>query len=108
MPPPASRSRPQATVMLSRVAHSLYWMSRYSERAENVARLLDVNLQFLLDFQALHGHSLSEHWASILASSGSEELFDSRYASADNHTVTEFLAFDPRNPNSILSCVFAA
>ena len=45
--PPA---RPQATVMLSRVAHSLYWMSRYIERAENFARLLDVNLQLLLDF----------------------------------------------------------
>ena len=44
-------SRPQATVMLSRVAHSLYWMSRYIERAENTARLLEVNQQFLLDFQ---------------------------------------------------------
>jgi uncharacterized alpha-E superfamily protein len=41
--------RPQATVMLSRVAHSLYWMSRYIERAENIARLLDVNLQFVSD-----------------------------------------------------------
>ena len=40
--------------MLSRVANSLYWMSRYIERAENVARLLDVNLQLLLDFRSLH------------------------------------------------------
>ena len=43
--------RPQANVMLSRVAHSLYWMSRYIERAENIARLLEVNLQFILDFR---------------------------------------------------------
>ena len=42
--------RPQTTVMLSRVAGSLYWMSRNLERAENIARLLDVNFQLLLDF----------------------------------------------------------
>lgn len=54
MPTPSSPSgRPPATVMLSRVAHSLYWMSRYIERAEDTARLLDVNLQFLADFQDL-------------------------------------------------------
>jgi uncharacterized alpha-E superfamily protein len=101
-------SRPQSTVMLSRVAHSLYWMSRYIERAENVARLLEVNLQFLLDFQAIDDDSLKEHWGSILASSGEQELFDKHYDAADNRTVTEFLAFDLRNPSSILACVFAA
>ena len=39
--------------MLSRVANSLYWMSRYLERAENIARIVDVNLQLLLDFRNL-------------------------------------------------------
>ena len=100
--------RPQATVMLSRVAHSLYWMSRYIERAENIARLLEVNLQFLLDFQGYDDAHLKEHWGSILASSGDEELFARHYPVADSRTVTEFFSFDLRNPNSILSCVFAA
>ena len=100
--------RPQANVMLSRVAHSLYWMSRYIERAENVARLLEVNLQFILDFRGYDDAHLKEHWGSILASSGDEELFDEHYDSADSRSVTEFFAFDLRNPNSILACVFAA
>ena len=101
--PPA---RPQATVMLSRVAHSLYWLSRYIERAENFARLLDVNLQLLLDFQGFT--PLKEHWGSILLSSGDEEQFAKHYATADSRNVTEFFAFDLRNPNSIRSSVNAA
>jgi uncharacterized alpha-E superfamily protein len=101
-------SRTQATVMLSRVAHSLYWMSRYIERAENIARLLEVNLQFLLDFQGIDAAAVKEHWGSILASSGDGELFDTLYENADSRTVTEFLALDLRNPSSILSCVFTA
>jgi len=101
-------SRPQATVMLSRVAHSLYWMSRYIERAENIARLLEVNLQFLLDFQGIDDTGIKDHWGSILASSGDEELFSTLYEAADSRTVTEFLALDLRNPSSILSCVFTA
>jgi uncharacterized alpha-E superfamily protein len=94
--------------MLSRVAHSLYWMSRYIERAENTARLLEVNLSFLLDFQALDDTALKDHWGSLLASSGDRESFESVHAAADSRAVTDFLAFDLRNPNSILSCVFAA
>ena len=101
-------SRPQSTVMLSRVAHSLYWMSRYIERAENLARLLEVNLQFLLDFQAIDDGQVKEHWDSIVASSGSGELFAQLYEMADSRSVTAFLAFDLRNPSSILSCVYAA
>jgi len=100
--------RPQATVMLSRVAHSLYWMSRYIERAENLARLLEVNLQFLLDFQGFNDAALREHWGSILNSSGNRELFDETHETADSRSVTDFLALDLKNPESILSCVFAA
>lgn len=103
--PPA---RPQATVMLSRVAHSLYWMSRYIERAENFARLLDVNLQLLLDFQGFTDTTIKEHWGSILLSSGDEAQFAKHYATADSRNVTEFFAFDLRNPNSIRSSVNAA
>ena len=94
--------------MLSRVAHSLYWMSRYIERAENFARLLDVNLQLLLDFQGFTDTTIKEHWGSILLSSGDEELFAKHYETPDSRNVTEFFAFDLRNPNSIRSSVNAA
>jgi len=112
MPPSKAPSappllRPQATIMLSRVAHSLYWMSRYIERAENVARLLDVNLQFLSDLQELPNVDQNT-WAPLILSSGQEELFNQYYETPDSRTVTEFLAFDLRNPDSILACVYAA
>ena len=100
--------RPQATVMLSRVAHSLYWMSRYIERAENLSRLLDVNLQLLLDFQGFNDHTVKDHWGSIIAASGDEKLFNECHKTADSRSVTEFFALDLRNPNSILSCVYSA
>jgi uncharacterized alpha-E superfamily protein len=99
--------RPQATIMLSRVAHSLYWMSRYIERAENVARLLDVNLQFLSDLQNRTSADQNT-WAPLILSSGQAELFNKYYEAPDSRTVTEFLAFDLRNPDSILACVNAA
>ncbi len=111
MPPPVAPVpvyRPQTNVMLSRVAHSLYWMSRYIERAENIARLLEVNLQFLLDFQEIEDNTLKDHWGSIIASSGDEELFAEHYKTTNNQSVTAFFAFDLRNPGSILSCVYSA
>ena len=109
MPAPLPVFRAQSNVMLSRVAHSLYWMSRYIERAENITRLLEVNLQLLLDFQDVEDDgALKDHWGSIIASSGSEELFDEHYDLADSHNVTAFFAFDLRNPSSILSCIYAA
>ena len=94
--------------MLSRVAHSVYWMSRYIERAENIARLLDVNLQFVLDFQDITGSKPNAYWDSLILSTGDEELFGKLHPVADSASVTEFLAFDLRNPASILSCVYAA
>jgi len=108
MPAPVPVFRPQVNVMLSRVAHSLYWMSRYIERAENIARLLEVNLQFLVDFQDVDDGSLKDHWGSILASSGNQDAFEKYYDLADNENVTAFFSFDLRNPSSILSCVYAA
>jgi uncharacterized alpha-E superfamily protein len=93
--------------MLSRVAHSLYWMSRYIERAENVARLLEVNLQFLTDFHGEGGAALNM-WEPLILSTGDQELFAQRYDVADSRSVTEFLAFDLENPGSILASVYAA
>lgn len=91
--------------MLSRVADSLYWMSRYIERAENTSRLLDVNLQLMLDFEGLDDSALTGHWEPILNSSGNSELFRKLYTTADSRAVTEFITFNPENPNSILSCI---
>jgi uncharacterized alpha-E superfamily protein len=92
--------------MLSRVADSLYWMSRYIERAENDARLLDVNLQLLLD---LGGEAEAmQHWAPVIASLEETDLFDSLYAAADEQSVTDFLTLQRKNPNSILSCLTLA
>jgi len=92
--------------MLSRVADSLYWMSRYIERAENDARILDVNLQLLLD---LGGETdAMQHWAPVIASLEETELFDSLYKKADERSVIEFLSLRKKNPNSILSCLTLA
>jgi len=94
--------------MLSRVADSLYWMARYIERAENITRLLEVNLQLLLDFEHLDDAQVKEHWDPIIRASGDEKQFYELYEMADSQTVTDFLTFNIRNPNSVLSCIFAA
>ncbi|MGB0408510.1 MAG: alpha-E domain-containing protein [Opitutales bacterium] len=94
--------------MLSRVADSLYWMSRYIERAENVSRLLDVNLQLLLDFEEMDDLKLKEHWEPVIRATGDEALFYELYEQADSSSVTEFLTFNKKNPSSILSCMLAA
>lgn len=95
-------------IMLSRVANSLYWMSRYIERAENISRLLDVNLQLMLDFSHLNDEQLKEHWLPILRSAGDEETFFKHYSVANSRTVTEFMTFREENPNSVISCLFSA
>ncbi|AHF89084.1 hypothetical protein OpiT1DRAFT_05979 [Opitutaceae bacterium TAV1] len=94
--------------MLSRVANSLYWMSRYLERAENTARLVDVNLQLLLDFQNFDDHALTVHWMPIVQSSGDETLFTSLHPRATGEAVTQFLVFQTENTNSVLSAVTQA
>jgi uncharacterized alpha-E superfamily protein len=94
--------------MLSRVANNLYWMSRYIERAESIARLVDVNLQLLLDFRSLDDRGLDAHWIPIVQSSGDEELFRRLHPRTTGQTVTDFLVFQSENPNSILSSVAAA
>jgi len=94
--------------MLSRVANCLYWMSRYIERADNTARIVDVNLQLLLDFRKLDDQSLAEHWMPIIESTGDEENFLKRHPKATGPNVTEFLVFDAENPNSIISSVSQA
>jgi uncharacterized alpha-E superfamily protein len=94
--------------MLSRVANSLFWMSRYIERAENTARIVDVNLQLLLDLRNLYEDRVVQHWRPILQATGDEELFFQLYKKPTDQAVTEFLVFQPDNPNSIFSAICQA
>src|SRR5260221_1982677 len=94
--------------MLSRVAHSLYWMARYIERAENIARLVDVNLQLLLDLRDLDEERLAKHWLPIIQSTGDEKAFFKLHPRATGQAVTEFLVFQMENPNSIVQSVCQA
>jgi len=94
--------------MLSRVAHSLYWMARYIERAENIARLVDVNLQLLLDLRNLDEKRLAAHWLPIVQATGDEEAFFKLHPRATGQAVTEFLVFQSENPNSIVQSVCQA
>ncbi len=90
--------------MLSRVAESTYWMARYIERAENVARFVDVNLHLLLDLP----ETFEGQWEALVHITGDEPDFKKRYDDASDENVIQFLTFDRDNPNSIVSCVSAA
>jgi len=94
--------------MLSRVANTLYWMVRYVERADNLARLIDVNQQLLLDSESLDSERLRGFWQPIILSTGDEEAFHSIYDQAGSSEVIRYLTDDPRNPNSITSCIALA
>jgi len=90
--------------MLSRVANSVYWMCRYIERAENVARFISVNLNLLLDLPLEEGHQ----WQPLISITGDRELFEQNYDSCTQENVIKFLTFDRNYPNSIISCLQAA
>ena len=94
--------------MLSRVADCLFWMSRYVERAENNARILDVNLQLMLDFESQSEADVRRHWSPIINSLEEHDLFHTFYQHADSDSVVEFVTFDAKNPNSIFSCLSRA
>lgn len=90
--------------MLSRVADSIYWLTRYVERAENVARFMEVNHSLMLDASPEAG----SQWQPLVLTSGDQDDFARRYDSASQSNVLRFLSFDAENPNSILSCLRAA
>ncbi len=90
--------------MLSRVAESVYWMSRYVERAENVARFIEVNFHLILDDPT----ASDQQWLPLVNTSGDHEDFSQRYGAPTQRNVIQFLTSDPENPNSIFSCLRAA
>lgn len=90
--------------MLSRVADSIYWLNRYVERAENVARFIDVNLNLILDSPS----GVTQQWKPLAITTGDLPLFEERYGEATADNVIQFLTFDTNYPNSIASCLQAA
>ncbi|HWL87467.1 MAG TPA: alpha-E domain-containing protein [Polyangiaceae bacterium] len=89
--------------MLSRVANALYWMNRYIERMENVARFVDVNLHLALDFSAGDAQ-----WEPLVRTTGDTAPFKERYGEPSRDNVLRFLTFDRENPNSIIACLAKA
>ncbi|MEP6777439.1 MAG: alpha-E domain-containing protein [Chthoniobacterales bacterium] len=94
--------------MLSRVADSLYWMSRYIERAEDNARLADVNLQLLLDLSNQHDADPRQQWNPIISTLEGNELFASLYQTFDGKAAINFVSLQKKNHNSIYSCLSLA
>ena len=90
--------------LLSRVADSVYWMARYIERAENVARFIGVNLNLQIDLPL----APAQQWQPLIDTSGDAALFKERFGAATQTRVIEYLAYDPENPNSIASCLRAS
>ena len=91
--------------MLSRIADSLFWLARYIERAEDTARILDVNYHMLLE-QSQDSYHL--RWEPLIVMAGEEKLFRRLYTEANAKNVFEFLAFRPDNPSSIIQCIAKA
>ncbi|MBM3966262.1 MAG: alpha-E domain-containing protein, partial [Planctomycetes bacterium] len=90
--------------MLSRVADSIFWMRRYTERAENVARFIDVTLNLTLGL----GDHLEHQWEALVYTTGDQLLFSESFKYVSQENVIRFLTFDESNPNSILSCLQSA
>src|ERR1044071_7772557 len=88
--------------MLSRVADSLYWTSRYLERAEHTARLIDIGLNLMLDQSA---SAVERRWGRLLESLHAPPHLTS---SSDAYRIAESMTFDTTNDVSIVSCVAGA
>ena len=92
--------------MLSRTAESLYWLGRYIERAENMARIIDVRQRLEAQGRA-HGHTDSE-WRAVLTILSAEQRYAVTSHVMDQEGVTAFVTLDQSNPSSIWNCVRAA
>ena len=92
--------------MLSRTADHLFWMARYTERAENTARMLDVRVQYSLMPQT--ATAAIAGWRTVLRVSELEAAFDAKYSALTQKEVIDFMVRDPGNPSSIASCLTGA
>lgn len=92
--------------MLSRTADHLFWMARYTERAENTARMLDVNIQTSMLPQS--AEKAEQGWRAMLGISELMGVFDHKYGLLTPRDVLDFMVRDPDNPSSIASCLTEA
>ncbi len=89
--------------MLSRVAESLYWTSRYLERTKNTARMIAVNASLTLDLP-----SEEDHWAPLVEAMGCRASFDAAHGAPTADNVVGFLTYDTENPDSLAASVHRA
>ncbi|WP_048646253.1 alpha-E domain-containing protein [Nitratireductor soli] len=91
-------------MLLGRSANGIYWMHRYIERAENMARLVDTGLRLSLT----QAGTASDEWASVLTSAGVRDVFEEENSDYDTATVSNFLLRDLKNPSSVMSSMETA
>ncbi len=89
-------------VLLARYAECLFWLARYVERAENLARILDVNETFSRDSRG------GQNWLSVLQLYGDEARFKEMHGEATARSVLRFYVTDAANPTSIVAAVRTA
>ncbi|MFG6432542.1 alpha-E domain-containing protein [Roseateles sp. LYH14W] len=92
--------------MLSRTADHLFWLSRYIERAENTARMLDIAYQTSLQPQS--AEESEQSWRSLVSISELNSLYNAKYARIDSRSVMDFMVADENNLSSIYNCLRAA
>ena len=92
--------------MLSRTADHLFWMARYMERAENLARMLDVGYRVALMPQS--ALEMEQNWSALLRIMSIDEQYRERCGAVTGEKVVRFMVFDPDNPSSIRNCLRAA
>ena len=92
--------------MLSRTADHLFWMARYTERAVNTARMLDVNMQTAMLPQS--EADAEQGWRATLGISELQSAYDQKYGRFHTQDVLDFMVRDPHNPSSIMACLTAA
>src|SRR3981189_669995 len=89
--------------MLSRTAENLYWLARYVERAEYLARTIEATLRVADVANAYIGKT--NEWDSALLTAGGSASFYDIYEEADERNVVDYLSFSPANPSSIRNCI---
>ncbi|KAF3998587.1 alpha-E domain-containing protein [Glaciimonas immobilis] len=92
--------------MLSRTADHLFWMARYTERAENIARMLDVHLQTGMLPQP--AEDVEQGWRALLGISELQEAYDKRHKTLTPKNVIDFMVRDPENSSSVSACLTQA
>lgn len=93
--------------MLSRVAENLFWIARYVERAENIARLIDA-VRRMVTLPAEFDRPAANEWSSVLIAAGARDRLGEAIETADEREAIHHLIFDRSNPSSVYSCFHQA